>query len=78
MDDLYKLIDFLRDKEVTEEELVLIYRSYFRREHRRGFNEGCEFIRNILRKQKIARCENVKRKFNTLQEIIGDYLASDS
>ncbi len=78
MDDLYKLIDFLRDKEFTEEELVLVYRSYFRREHNRGFNEGCDFIRNTLRRQKMMRRENVKKRFNALQEIIGDYLADDS
>ena len=75
MEDLYKLIDFLRYKEVTEEELVIIYRSYFKREYARGFNNGCEFIRSALSRQKIARRENVKKKFNNLQELIGDFLS---
>ena len=77
MQDLYKLIDYLRDKEVTEEELVFIYSSYFHREYVRGFNEGCEFIRSVLRRQRIARRENVKKKFSTLYGKIGDYLADE-
>ena len=77
MQDLYKLIDYLRDKEVTEEELVIIYSSYFNRARIEGFNEGCEFVRSILSRQRIARRENVKKKFNTLYGKIGDYLADE-
>lgn len=77
MDRIYKLIDFLRNKEVTEEELFLIYHSFLRQEHQRGFNEGCEFIRSVLRKQKISRRENVKKRFGIIHGQIENYLADE-
>ena len=74
MDNLEKLIDFLRNNEVNEKELRAIYTSFFRKERARGFNNGCEFIRRILRNQKMCRRQNIKKKFSVLSEQIEEYL----
>jgi len=77
MEKVYKLIDFLRNKEVSEEELFIIYNSFLRQEYQRGFNEGCEYIRSVLRKQKLSRRENVKKRFGILHGEIEKYLSSE-
>ena len=74
MENLQKLIDFLRSKEITEGELKAVYGSFFRQEYDRGFNNGCEHIRHILRKQKADRGQNIKKKFDILSGLMDDYL----
>ena len=74
MDNLQRLIDFLRNNEVSEKELKAIYASFFRAEYTRGFNNGCEYIRRIHRNQKMCRRQNIKKKFSILSEQIEVYL----
>ena len=74
MGSLQKLIDFLRSKEISEDELKIVYTQFFREEYDRGFNNGCEYVRFILRKQKSARNNNVRKNFNKLSDMIEDYL----
>lgn len=74
MESLQRLIDFLRSKEITESELKAVYGSFFRDEYCRGFNNGCEYMRHVLRKQRSDRQWNVKKKFDALCDHIDDYL----
>ena len=70
MNSSQRLVNFLRSKEFSEDELLHIYRSFLRSDYERGFNDGCEFMRSSLRRQKSARRKNVKKKFDVLYSII--------
>ena len=69
-----KIVDHLRNQEVTEQELIKIYTDFGRGEYSRGFNEGCEYIRGAIHKQRLCRRQNLRDKYNKFLTKIDDYI----
>jgi len=69
-----RIVDHLKNQEVTEQELIKIYTDFGRGEYNRGFNEGCEYARDIIKKQKLCRQQNLRDKFNKFLTKVDDYL----
>ena len=57
-----KIVDYLRNQEVTEPELKRIYTNFGKQVYVEGFNEGCEYMRGIIRRQKACRKQNLLDK----------------
>ena len=69
-----KIVQRLRGAEVTEKELVIIYNEYWKEAHDIGFNRGCDYIRTMMRKQKMFRQQKIKDKCAEFLSKIDDYL----
>jgi len=69
-----KIVKHLRNQEVTEDELIKIYSDFGKAEYNHGFNEGCEYIRGVIRKQKTCRKQNLRDKYNRFLTELDDYL----
>jgi hypothetical protein len=69
-----KMVDYLRSAEVTEPDLIRIYTNFGKQVYSEGFNEGCEFIRGIFRKQKIHRKQCLRKKYSKFLTELDDYL----
>ena len=69
-----KIVDYLRNQEVTEPELRRIYTNFGKQVYSEGFNEGCEFIRGVIRKQKACRKQNLKNRYSKFLTKLDDYL----
>lgn len=69
-----RITDYLRNVEVTEQQLVKIYSDFARKFHAEGFEEGCEFIRGIIRRQKMRRKITIRNSYNHFLTQLDDYL----
>ena len=69
-----KIVDYLRSREVTEPELIRIYTEFGNKAYEDGFNDGCEFVRGVIRKQKACRQQNLRDKYNRFLTKLDDYL----
>lgn len=69
-----RIVDYLRNVEVTEPQLIKIYTDFARKFHTEGFEEGCEFIRGIIRRQKWHRRKLLANKYNSFLTKLDDYL----
>lgn len=69
-----KIVDYLRNNEVTEPQLIRIYRNFGEQVYNEGFNEGCEYLRGVLRKQKACRRQNLRNKYSKFLTRLDDYL----
>ena len=69
-----KIVDYLRSKEITEDELVGIYTNFGKEIYSEGFNDGCEYIRGIIRKQKAYRKQSLKDKYSKFLTKLDNYL----
>ena len=69
-----KIVNYLRNNEVTEPQLIAIYENFGKQIYSEGFNEGAEYVRGIIRKQKAARKQQIKNKFKTFLTKLDDHL----
>ena len=69
-----KIVDYLRSKEITEDELMGIYTNFGKEIYIEGFNDGCEYIRGIIRKQKACRKQSLKNKYSKFLTQLDDHL----
>ena len=74
MQNVGKLIDFLRNNELTEVELYRVYERFLKIEKADGFEAGCDFVRSLLNRQRTS-CEAARSKrFKLILEDMEDYL----
>ena len=74
MESAEKILDYLRNTELTEVEVLDVYRRFLKRERNEGFEEGCEFTRGIFSKRRTY-CEATRSKnFRLILEEIEDYI----
>jgi len=69
-----KIVDYLRGVEVTEPELISIYEKFGKQTYNEGFNEGCEFIRGLLRRQRIHRKQKLQENYSRFLTKLDDHL----
>ena len=69
-----KIVDYLRSKEITEKELINVYTNFGKDVYSEGFNEGCEFVWGIVRKQKASRRQYVRNRYSRFLTRLDDYL----
>ena len=69
-----KIVDYLRSKEITEEELVGIYTNFGKEIYAEGFNDGCEFVRGVIGKQRACREQSLKNKYSKFLTEQDDHL----
>ena len=69
-----KIVDYLRNQEVTEPELRRIYTNFGKQVYSEGFNDGCEFMRGIIRRQKAFRKQAIKNSYGKFLTKLDDYL----
>jgi len=67
------IIDYLRNQEVSEPELRKIYDDFEKAIHKKGFDEGCDFIRGVIRRQRCARQNSLQVKLNEFLVLLEDY-----
>ena len=69
-----KMVDYLRSKEVTEPELIRIYKQFGKKVYDEGFDKGCDYVRGIMRRQKAARGQCLKNRYKKFLTELDDYL----
>lgn len=69
-----KIVDYLRSTEVTEPELVRIYTRFGEQVYGEGFDNGCEYMRTVVRKQKASRRQNIRNNYSRFLTKLDDYL----
>ena len=69
-----KIVKYLRNTEVTEPELIRIYTNFGKDIYEEGFNEGCEYARSIVKRQKTYRRHVVRKKYADFVTKIEDFL----
>jgi hypothetical protein len=70
----HKIVDYLRSKEVTEPELIGIYKNFGEKVYNEGFNEGCEYVRSILQRQRASKKQNLRNKYSEFLTQLDDHL----
>ena len=70
-----KIINHLKNQEVTEPELRSIYTNFGKDVYREGFDDGSEYIRGMISRQKAARRSNLVKKCNKFLIKLDDYLS---
>ena len=69
-----KIVDYLRSREITEAELIRVYKNFGEKVYKEGFNEGCEFIRGVYSKQRASRRQCLRNYYKRFLTKLDDHL----
>ena len=71
-DDADRIIDYVRNQEIEVEELHRIYNQFMRDERGFGFDRGCDYMRDILSRQRSRKKQNIEKMFKEVLQVIED------
>lgn len=74
MESAERILDYLRNTEFTEKELLGVYRRFLKNDRFAGFEEGCDFIRDILSRRRSYYQVTRSKKFKLILEELEDFI----
>ena len=71
-DDADRIIDYVRNQEISVEELHKIYNQFMKDERGFGFDRGCDYMRELLSHQRARKKSNIEKMFKEVLQVIED------